>query len=181
MIKDYCSKCGREISHKGLCIKCYKKDYSKRHSKEIVEKKRLWRFKNPDKFKQQVERHNKTKNHLLNCKRYSFKNKDKLTKKARERYKKNPEKYIRRVKQCADKNKDKIKSRNYSNRNKMLLKDRCEVCGNKKNLEKHHKDYNKQEIITTCGRCNIQIKVNNLEGKDLEEIKNFYNKNGWKV
>jgi hypothetical protein len=37
--------------------KSYKKDYCKKNSKWIVEKKRIWRLKNPEKFRKQMNRY----------------------------------------------------------------------------------------------------------------------------
>lgn len=181
---EYCISCKTtEIKHqsKGLCQKCYKHQYAIEHSSNIVEKKRVWRLNNPDKFKEQIKRHNKTKSHNINVKRYAFKNRELLSKKQKERYHKNPDKYKEIINKYRNKNKDKIKSRNFANNNKLPMKDKCEICKSTDNLSKHHINYVNQDYITICGRCNVQIKINNLEGKSLKEILERYNKSKWVI
>ena len=152
--------------------------YSKKNSKKIVKRKRIWRIENRKKYLQQVDRHNKTINHKNNCKKYRNKNRENITIKIRLYRRKNPEKSRAIVQRYAKQNKDKIKSRNYANRHFKLGK-KCQICKSIKRLHKHHIDYIKQIIITTCCRCNINIKTRGLEGKSLKAIKQDFVKNNW--
>ena len=61
------------------------------------------------------------------------------------------------------------------------MKKQCEICGSRRNLEKHHISYEQQIIITTCAICNNQIKVRKLEGKPLKELITNYKIKQYKV
>lgn len=42
-----------------------------------------------------------------------------------------------------------------------LIKECCEVCGSKENLELHHPDYSKPlEVITLCRKCHVSYTFN---------------------
>jgi len=51
-----------------------------------------------------------------------------------------------------EKNKDKTKVQNYAyKRREKLVKESCEVCGDRDDLQMHHPDYNKPDwVITLC-------------------------------
>ncbi|MCK9429557.1 MAG: hypothetical protein M0R17_06095 [Candidatus Omnitrophica bacterium] len=124
------------------------KDYYKNNKEEILNKNKLYNNKNKEVIKEY-------------WKNWKSKNRNSIKKTKSKYYKENKEKYKEYSENQRKKNPELINARNKSR--VIKLKNHCEICGSKNNLQKHHWNYDKPLLVNTlCGDCHR-----------IQHIKNF--------
>ncbi len=122
-------------------------------------------------------------------KKYYKENKEKINEQGREYYQKNKEKLKRysrkynRIYRQKHKDKERAYQKTPDRRKKQAIRDftrelyrkekkkkvKCLLCGNKKDLEFHHSDYDKpKKVIILCKKCHIQEHHKQTEMKEVE-------------
>jgi len=135
-------------------MKEYMKEYNKKYYLEHKEKIKVatikWAKENPEKVKGYTKKINN-----------SQKARDRKDKWIIENKEKNAECKNNWRKAHAERDKIKIHARNMSS--KIPLKSSCEICGEKKSLQKHHWRYDKPLLVNTlCSTCH-----------EIQHVRNF--------
>jgi hypothetical protein len=142
-------------------VLAYRKKYREKNKERIAEIKRKSRLRNLEKNKEKdrlryEENKDKIKN---NAKEYYYNNKDKiLTKRkinreklseyAKQAYYNNPERRRKNILRSQTK-------KEYERGN--IMKDKCNKCGSKEQLEFHHYNYNSwKNHIVLCKKCHLE-------------------------
>ncbi len=129
----------------------YDKEYRRKNKKNLNKISREYYYENKD-TKIKKCRLKRRKEILKYSKKYNEEHRKEL----REYAIKNRGKRNEKTKEYREKYKEKDKARAYARRHKQVG-EICEKCGETKNLEFHHTNYEKREGITLCRKChNIQ-------------------------
>lgn len=138
-----------------ICLYCKKEFFTinKKLFCSIYCCKKNWELNN-------IEKRKKINNKYSN----SLKNKKRIieTNYYKNYYLKNKEKLLLNLKKYENNNREKKKAHNIIHNDKITnpqkYKNYCEVCGELKNINQHHEDYNKPyEVIALCKICHIKI------------------------
>jgi len=90
--------------------------------------------------------------HRATNKRYKQRHREKRRAEKRRYYQRHREEILRKSKEKAQSNRKVINAQRIAER--IPLKESCEECGSKDQLERHHPDYSKpKEFVTLCRRC----------------------------
>lgn len=123
-------------------IKEYRKNWVKNNKQKVYENHKRYRERNILLWKiLNWEYYKKNKKRILeNGKKWAKENQDKIR-----AYKSKPEEILKQ--KARDKSKEKIS----------LIDKKCEFCGEKIKLQRHHPDYNKPfDIIILCVKCHTE-------------------------
>lgn len=152
--KDYFTQSDKIREYK-TCKECRRKKYSKQN----MERKRLWRIENRDRY-------------LETCRVRHKKNADKISVRTSELYhsensskkkwaKENREKIKEYHQRTYEKNKDKHsangKLRRAVNKGILIRSPYCQICGKECKTEGHHVDYDRPlDVVWLCRNCHVK-------------------------
>jgi hypothetical protein len=138
-------------------VKEYNKKYREEHKDYFIKKQKEFTLKNPEKIKEyhikQYYNNDRFNDNLKSRRRLTSRLFCENNKEIRNNYQK---KY-------AGNNPIKIKAQRLAQN--ILLKEKCDICGNNDELQRHHWDYNKPLLISTlCGNCHS---IQHLKNKEI--------------
>jgi len=115
------------------------------------ERQKRWKKRHPETVKEEKRR-------------YYLRHRERILEKQREYRQKHKTEICERVSNYRMNNKEKIIAKRLAR--KVPLKEACEICGRKENLEKHHPDYNfPLKTQTLCRACHLRIHRSFLAGE----------------
>lgn len=131
------------------------KDYYKKNKEKKLEYQKEYREDNKEKCSDSIKKC-RDRNFLKNREK-----KNEYSKTHRIGYK---EKHKENAKAYRDNNSKKIKAQRLAQ--KIPLKDACEICNDKNNLQRHHWNYDKPLLVNTlCGDCHGIQHMSNFKNK----------------
>lgn len=148
--KKKCKICGKHFYLRGANAKTCSDECRKENIRRNGNKNsKIW-----------VKRHPKKRKKI--CHEYSIKNREVLGIKAKKWRKKNPQKAIGITKRWRKNNPKKRNAQAKAQYNiKIPIGKLCEICKEKKAVQRHHQDYEKPlEVMFVCSMCHINLHLN---------------------